>query len=67
MTIQGRISSGKTTFLTYIALFNIRLGARVIHSENKLKIISPTNRIIAKSILPELAAPHLASNTTLKI
>ncbi|MNY13759.1 hypothetical protein D3C86_1469100 [compost metagenome] len=41
-------------------------GARLIHSEKILKIISPENNTNANSVLESLPPGHLALNTTLK-
>jgi hypothetical protein len=52
-----RISKGKITFLTRLTFATIIPGARLMHSEKKLKTISPANSITAKSVVLSVALP----------
>jgi hypothetical protein len=57
---HASISRGKTTFFTRLAFETMIPGARLIHSEKKLKTISPAKRITANSVLlSEASCPHL--------
>ena len=51
MLAVDKISSGNTTFFTKLGWLVIRLGARIMPSENMLKTINPENNIKANSNL----------------
>jgi hypothetical protein len=61
----GKISNGKTTFLTKFGWLIISKGDSFNISPNRLKIVRLAKRIRAKSICPSFSIPHFALKTTL--